>query len=107
MDLESTMEQWLAQKGWEIGDNIFISHKLMFHYALLVNPHGAGYEQRYCYKNLDLLTKAMDELKETGRLRYWHKDHSKGISVKGKYLYPQGMLQEPEYSIGEVDWVVE
>lgn len=106
MDLESIMKLWLAEKGWEIGDDIFVSHKLMFHYALLVNPSGHGYEQRYCYKNLALMNQAMDELKETGRLKYWHKDHSKGISVKGKYLYPSGMLQEPEYSIGEVDWEV-
>lgn len=107
MDLEDIMELWLAEKGWEIEEDTFISHKLMFHYALLINASGQGYEQRYCYKNLSLLTKAMEEFKETGKLRHWHKDHSKDISVKGKYLYPAGMLQKPEYSIGEVDWVVE
>ena len=106
MELESVMEHWLAEKGWEFDGDIYVSHKLMFHYALLVNPNGQGYEQRYCYKNLALMTKAMLELPETGKLRYWHKDHSADVSVKGKYLYPAGMLQEPEYSIGEVDWEV-
>ncbi len=107
--LEDVMEEWLAEKGWVIDDNIYVSHKLMFHYALLVNPSltGFGYEQRYCYKNLALLEKAIEEFKETGKLRYWHKDHTKGISVKGKHLYPDGMLQEPEYAIGEVDWDID
>ena len=78
----------------------------MFHYALLVNPNHHSYDHRYCYKDLALMTKAMDEFKETGRLRYWHKDHTNNISVIGNQLYRQGVLQIPEYSIGEVDWVV-
>jgi hypothetical protein len=106
MELEDTMEMWLAEKGWQIGDDTYISHKLMFHYALLINANGNGYEQRYCYKNLPLLVKAVEEFKETGKLRYWHKDHSNNKSVNGKYLYEAGMLTEPKYSIGEVDWVV-
>jgi len=106
MELEQAMEWWNAEKGWEVNDDIYISHKLMFHYALLVNPHGGGYEQRYCYKDLFLLNVAMEEFKATGKLRHWHKDHSKNISVKGSHLYPPGMLQEPENAIGEVDWVI-
>ena len=78
----------------------------MFHYALLVNPHGGGYEQRYCYKNLPLLVKAIEEFKTTGKLRYWHKDHSNNISVIGCHKYEAGVLQEPVNSIGIVDWVV-
>jgi hypothetical protein len=107
MDLDDVMEMWLAEKGWEIDGDTYVSHKLMFHYALLVNAHQTGYEQRYCYKNLALLTKAMEELKETGKLRYWHKDHSKNISVVGKHKYEAGAHQIPEYSIGEVDWSVD
>ena len=106
MELEELKKNWMAEKHWLIGDDIYLCHKLRFHYALLVNPNAHGYEHRYCYKNLGLMTKAMEEFKETGKLRYWHKDHSNGISVNGKYLYPQGAWQIPEHSIGEVDWVV-
>lgn len=106
MLLEETMEHWLAEKGWEIDGDTYISHKLMFHYALLINPNGAGYEQRYCYKDLGLLTQAIEEFKATGKLRHWHKDHSKNISVMGSHLYPPGVQHLPENSIGEVDWVV-
>lgn len=107
MTLNDSMKLWFAEKGWQIDDDIYISHKLMFHYALLVNPNGQGYEQRYCYKNLTLLTKAMEEFKDTGKLKYWHKDHSKNISVKGNLLFPEGAWQDdPKQAIGEVDWVV-
>lgn len=106
MELDDAVELWCAKQGWEIGGDVYISHKLMFHYALLVNPNREGYEHRYCYKTFPLLVKAMEEFKETGKLRYWHKDHSNNISVKGKYLYPSGMLQEPKHAIGEIDWVV-
>jgi hypothetical protein len=106
MDNEQLADLWLAEKHWTIDDNLYISHRLMFHYALLINPNREGYEHRYCYKNLALLTKAIEEFKETGKLRYWHKDHSNNISVNGKYLYESGMLTEPKYAIGEVDWVV-
>jgi hypothetical protein len=97
---------WLAEKAWKIKEDLYLSHKLMFHYALLVNPTDLGYEHRYCYKNLALLEMAMEEFKETGKLRHWHKDHSNNISVVGSHKYEAGMLQEPEYAIGEVDWVV-
>jgi hypothetical protein len=107
MELEEAMELWLAEKGWDFDGNVFISHKLIFHYALLVNPNEQGYEHRYCYKNLPLLIKAMEEYGETRELRHWHKDHSNNISVAGNKLYEAGMLQEPEYAIGEVDWMVE
>ncbi len=106
MELDEAMKIWDGHQGWQINDDIYVAHKLMFHFALLVNPNGNGYEQRYCYKNLDLMAKAMSEFLATGKLRYWHKDHSANVSVKGKYLYPSGMLQEPKYSIGEVDWEV-
>lgn len=105
-EIKDLMEMWNAEISWIIGDDIYFSHKLIFHYALLVNPNAHGYEQRYCYKNLPLLVKAVEELKETGKLRYWHKDHTNGISVNGNKLYEQGMLQEPKFSIGEVDWEV-
>jgi hypothetical protein len=104
---ENLKVMWFAEKAWEIGDDLYLSHKLMFHYALLVNPTDLGYEHRYCYKNLALLVKAMEEFKETGKLRYWHKDHSNNISVVDKYLYEQGVWQKPENSIGEVDWVID
>ncbi len=107
MDNKALAKQWLAEKYWVIDDILYMSNKLMFHYSLLIDVSEHTYEQRYCYKDLALLTKAVEEFKTTGQLRYWHKDHTKGISVKGKYLYTQGMLQEPEYSMGEVDWVVE
>ena len=104
--IKDLMEMWLSEISWVIGDDIYMSHKLMFHYALLVNPNAHGYEQRYCYKNLALMEKAMSEFKETGKLRYWHKDHSSNVSVVGNKLYKEGVLQIPEYSFGEVDWEV-
>ena len=107
MELNEAMEHWLAEKGWAVNDDVYISHKLMFHYALLVNPNQGGYEQRYCFKNLELLVRAMEEFKTTGKLRYWHKDHSKNISVVDNQMYAAGDQQVPENSIGEVDWIVD
>jgi len=106
MELDETMEHWLAEKGWAFNDNIYISHKLMFHYALLVNPNQGGYEHRYCFKNLELLVMAMEEFKRTGKLRHWHKDHSNNISVVGSHLYEPGVITEPINAMGMVDWVV-
>jgi hypothetical protein len=108
-ELEAVMKEWLGEKGWVIDDNIYISHKLMFHYALLINPSlsGFGYEQRYCYKNLPLLVKAIEEFKETGKLRYWQKDHSNNISVVGNKMYPPNSHHIPENAIGEVDWNID
>lgn len=103
---EHVKRLWNSDKGWIVGDDIFVAHKLMFHWALLVNPNEHGYEHRYCYQTLNVMEKAMTIYIATGELKLWKKDHTNNISVKGKYLYESGMLQEPEYAIGEVDWEI-
>ena len=106
-DLATLMEHWNAEKSWVVGEDLFFSHRLMFHYALLVNPSDAGYEYRYCYKNLALIEFAMEEYERTGKLRYWHKDHSANLSVVGNLLFPQGAnYKDADQAVGSVDWTI-
>lgn len=90
----------------QVGDDIFVIQRLMYHCSLLINPMElGGYEQRYCYHNVELATIALEEYKDTGKFRYWKKDHTKNISVGCKNkLFNSGDLQTPENAIGEVDW---
>lgn len=109
----SLWELWGGVAAWRIGDDIFVVQPLMFHFALLVNPQSvSGYEHRYCYPHISMITDALKEYADAGetdyrKLRYWNKDHTRNLTVKGKYLYPQGVPQEgPEFSVGEVDWEI-
>lgn len=106
IELEQMMQCWGATDGWIIDGEMYIAQKLMFHWALLINSTEYGHEQRYCYKDLALIKTAMKEFIDTGKLRYWHKDHTKNISVVGSLTYAAGAHQIPEYAIGSVDWLV-
>lgn len=106
-EIEAIKKLWGCPVVWQIGDDLYASHPLMFHWALLVNPdpQGLGYEDRFCYKTPDLIKLAISELRVTGRLRYWHKHHTKGHSLNGNLLFPEGACQDyPEQAIGKVDW---
>tara|TARA_B100000749_G_scaffold280700_1_gene278052 strand:- start:2878 stop:3270 length:393 start_codon:yes stop_codon:yes gene_type:complete len=90
----------------EVNGDIVMIYLLMFHCAVLINPSPiAGYEQRYCYHSPEIALKAIAEYSEAGGWRYWKKDHTANISVAlGNMLFKSGDLQEPDRSIGEVDW---
>lgn len=90
-----------------VNDTDFIVMPLAYHLALVLNPTRTGYEQRYCYENLERITKALREFKEGAELRYWHKDHTKGLSVAcGNLLFKPGTLHQKGEECGTVDWTV-
>lgn len=98
-------EQWQAVDGAEIDGDLYLVCKLIFHVMVIVNPEEVSHGDRFCYHNVDLAMRALNEKKENGGpLRYWKKYHSKGISVGGSLLYRDGDLQTPENAIGSVDW---
>lgn len=97
------VEQVITVRGTD-----FIVMPLLYHYALLVEPNLTGYEQRYCYANLSLISKALREYDDDGVLKYWHKDHTKGLSVScGNLLFEPGVLHQKGLEVGEVSWSVE
>lgn len=90
-----------------VNETDFIVLPLMYHFALLVSPTRTGYDQRYCYANLDLIKAALREFREGSELRYWHKDHTKGLSVAcGNLLFKPGTLHREGEECGTVDWTV-
>lgn len=110
MELSRAIKLFNGVFGWIYDDNIYVVQKLMFHYALLINPDpsGCGYDQRYCYKDIALIELAAKEQRRNGQLRYWHKDHTKNLSVYNDFLFPQGVYQgDPEQAIGKVNWSTE
>ena len=102
----SEMEKhWIALDGWKVDGSIWLVTQLMFHVSLIIDVNAYSYEQRFCFKDLALAQKAVEEYISTGKLRYWHKDHTKNISVKNGYLFPPGADQdEIDQAIGIVDW---
>lgn len=88
-----------------MGDDLYVIVPLMYHVALMKNPLPfGGCEHRWCYKSGPLAKQALEEFKESGKLRYWHKDWTNNKSVKDGLLYEAGMYQHPDYAVGEVDW---
>lgn len=78
---------------------------LLLHVALYLNPDGTGgCASRYCIASEELAIKAAREYEQTGRVRYWQKHHTTGITVEGRYAYPEGVLNTPENALYEVDW---
>ena len=104
--LEEMKKLCHALDGWEIDGSIWLVTPLMFHVSLVIDVNELSYyEQRFCYKDLALAQKAVKEYMETGKLRYWHKDHTKNLSVKNGYLFPPGAFQDDiKQAIGIVDW---
>lgn len=110
LELQRIKELFAGETAWVHNDDIYVVQKLMFHYALLINPDpsGCGYEQRYCYKDLDLIKLAGSELIRNGKLRYWHKDHTKNLSAHNNLLFPQGVhYEDPSQAIAKVNWSTE
>lgn len=107
-ELDKMIELWGGDLGWEYDGDIYIAQRLMFHYALLINSNEYGHEQRYCYKDLRLIELAAKEQRKTGKLRYWHKDHTKNESVVKNYLFPAGAFHDDtNQAIGKVNWSTE
>lgn len=99
--------QYAVEKVITINQDDFIVLRLMFHFALIVNPTRDGYEHRYCYKDLDVIRKALREYQSNGVLKYWHKDHCKGLSVAcGNLLFAPGSNCVAGNEVGSVDWTV-
>lgn len=96
------VELWEPEEYWVVDGELWVSHKLIFHYALLTGFNGKHYEQRYCYETLPLMVKAMAEFKETGQLRYWHKDHTRDLVVHDGKLFKHCHMQGKQ--VGTVDW---
>lgn len=91
-----------------VNDTVFIVLRMLYDYALLVNPTLTGYEERFCYRDLKLIDKALREYKERAELRYWHKNHSKELTVAcGNLLFKSGAKQCAGEECGTVDWIVE
>ena len=90
----------------EVDGDIYMIHLLMFHCAVLVNPAPiGGADHRYCFHNPDLALKAILEVGQYGRLRYWKKDHTNNLSVGcGNKLFKPGVPHEPEHAYDSVDW---
>ena len=105
-ELDEMLKHWEADLGWEYDGNIYVAKKLMFHYALFINPDEHSNEQRYCYKDLKLIELAHSEQRQFGHgLRYWHKDHTKNESVIGNYLFPAGAFHEDtSQAYTKVNW---
>lgn len=88
----------------ENGDMALVTPLLM-HVALYINPDGTGScENRYCIASEALAIEAAREYERTGTMRYWQKHHTTGITVEGRYAYPEGALNVPENALYEVDW---
>jgi hypothetical protein len=104
-ELDQMISVWGGDLGWIYEGDIYVAQRLMFHYALLINPTEFGHEQRYCYKDLRLIELAAKEQRSTGKLRYWHKDHTKNQSVIGNYLFPAGAFHEDtDQALSKVNW---
>ncbi|MBO9492107.1 hypothetical protein J7384_17225 [Endozoicomonas sp. G2_1] len=97
-----------SQKGWEIDGVIYLAHKLMFHWALLIDPDPFGYSDRYCFASLELIEKAIEEFKRDGVLRYWHKYHTKNHIVRGNLVFNQADFPyKPEDALYSVDFEID
>jgi hypothetical protein len=89
----------------EVGDDIFAIIPLAFHCAIYVNPHlSGGCEERYCYYNVDLCIIAIEEFSKTGEMKFWHKHHTKNISVVGNAAYQSGAHQIVGNELYFVEW---
>jgi len=91
------------------GDEDFMIVPLAFHVSLLLNPHqSGGNEQRWCYHNADSAKRAFDHYKETGKMRFWKKDHTADISIAcGNLAFNAGVRQVAGQELYEVDWNVD
>lgn len=88
--------------------DLLIIVPLMFHVAVYVNPDlSYNSEDRYCFLNADLASKAISEYDSTGSMRYWQKHHNKSISIAGSHAYRSGEHQIVENALYSVDWNID
>ncbi|SHH58697.1 hypothetical protein [Ferrimonas marina] len=92
---------------WRHGNDLYVGHRLLFHWALLKNPVVmGGQEDRHCYFDVETIERGLQGLLDTGELMFWHKWHTKNLTVNGSHLYPPGVKHEPQFAIDTVPWVV-
>lgn len=98
---------WDAIFAMKYRGDVYAVMPLIFHVAVLVNPNQEGYEHRYCFKDAQTAILALLAMEVHGKLRLWHKDHTRNLSVLGNKLYKSGYREIPENVVGIVDWTIE
>ena len=109
MKLSSIATEYDALWYGSVADQDFIIMPLAFHVALIQNPQPVGgYEERYCFHNKEIALIALEEFKNSGKIKYWKKWHSKDISIAcGNLAFKQGVLHTKGQEAYSVDWNVD